>query len=244
MVTTKEVANGALLVSPPIIDVRAQINSFSDDTEIAVNNLGYRFTVVDDDLASRSMKAWGTATFLCDDYLNLLKLDFARHTSAGHTTSPATRACAYWISLCLPQLDGSVFASDDSITQLATSQIFEGLLSSADDTTAILVLNAGNAHFLVGVATFKSSTFMIYDSAPNLTMSICWDWSSRLIKLLSKIRAVRYPVSNASQWQSVFAEVETQHPMENNCAVFSAWNVLAVILHLRPFDNALARFYV
>ena len=135
--SSKEVANGALLVSPPIIDVLAQINSFSDDTEIAVNNLGYRFTVVDDDLPSRSMKAWGTSTFLCDDYLNLLTLDFARHTSAGHTTSPVTRACPYWISPCLPQLDGLVFASDDSITQLAASQILKGLLSSSDETIAI-----------------------------------------------------------------------------------------------------------
>ena len=96
--SSQETASGTLLDSSLIIDILAQISSLPDDTAIAVNSLGYRFTVVDADLPSRSMKAWGPYTFLCDDYLNLLTAEFARHTSAGHTTSPATRVCPYWIS--------------------------------------------------------------------------------------------------------------------------------------------------
>ena len=46
--SSQEAVNGTLLVSPRIIDVLAQISSFPDDTEIAVNSLGYRFTVVDE----------------------------------------------------------------------------------------------------------------------------------------------------------------------------------------------------
>ena len=59
--------------------------------------------------------------------------------------------------------------------------------------------------------------------------------------LLSILSATRYPSHAARNWQAVFAEVETQHPTENNCAVFSAWNVLAVILRLRTCDNNLER---
>ena len=105
--SSQETANATLSDSSPIIDVLAQISSLPNDTNIAVNSVGYRFTVMDEDLPSRSMKTWDTSIFLCDDFINLPTAKFARHTSAGHTTSPATRACQYWISPCLPQIDGA-----------------------------------------------------------------------------------------------------------------------------------------
>ena len=118
--------------------------------------------------------------------------------------------------------------------------MFESLLSGADNTYAILVLSAGNIHFLVVVADFTSFSLVIYESAPNTTTSICKDFSKRISFLISGESAERYPAFAARDWQVVFAEVKTQHPTENNCAIFSSFHVLVVIQVLRPCDNILA----
>ena len=233
--------SGSLTAAAPFIDVLEQITSLPANTCVAVNHLGLNFTVVDADISSRSMTAWGTSSFLCDDFINLLTADFARYTLAGHSTAPATRACPYWISPCLPRIDGAAFSSLASAHSLASSHLFEGLLSSADDTQTIMALNVGNAHFLVGVANLTRSSIILYDSAPNMTSSLCRDISQKLSSLLSTVRSIRYPALPVRDWQIGAAEVEIQHHAENNCAIFSLWNVLAVTLHLRPCDNNLAR---
>ena len=82
--------------------------------------------LVDEGAPSRGLMQWGTAGFLCGNFLDILTREISRRTLAGHSILrlPATAACPFWISDALVELNMTLYEEDQNLARLAQSRRF------------------------------------------------------------------------------------------------------------------------
>ena len=226
-----------ILAGSPGVDVLEQLGHHPGES-VCVRDISGDVLLVDEGAPARGLMQWGTAGFLCGDFLDILSREISRRTLAGHSILPATVACPFWISDALVELNMALYEEDQNLERLAQSGRFQGLVASAAGTQAILVLNAGNCHYLTCQVDFEATVVSVYDSFPSCTSHVLL---SRVTRLMEFIRRARYADGAMRDWQCTHMNVETQACGENNCAVFAVWHVLAIIWSLNLCTNLLAR---
>ena len=213
-----------ILAGSPRVDVLEQLGHHPRGS-VCVRDISGDIFLVDDEAPARGLMQWGTAGFLCGDFLDILTREISRRTLAGHSILPATAACPFWISDALVELNMTLYEEDQNLARLAQSGRFQGLVASAAGTQAILVLNAGNCHYLACRVDFEATVLYIYDSYPSCTSHVLLD---RVTRLMESIRRARYADRALRDWQCTHMNIEIQDCGENNCAVFVVWHVLAI----------------
>ena len=95
--------------------------------------------------------------FCAGTFLTFLLVNVSRRTLAGHSILPATAACPFWISDALVELNMTLYEEHQNLARLAQLGRFQGLVASTAGTQAILVLNAGNCHYLACRVDFEAT---------------------------------------------------------------------------------------